>query len=84
MTTRYHMKKKHIRKFKKSAELLTNKSGNYFFNLENLVSNKNYGSKKSTTFKKENELDFMHFNYNGQIQLKEKIFEILNLIINDI
>ena len=37
MTTRYHMKKKHIsKKFKKSAELLTNKSGNYFFNLENL------------------------------------------------
>jgi hypothetical protein len=71
-------------KFKKSAELLTNKSGNYFFNLENSVSNKNYGSKKSTSVKKYNELDFMHFNYNGQIQLKDKIFEILNLIINDI
>ncbi len=71
-------------KFKKSAELLTNKNGNYFLNLENSVSNENFGLKSTTSIKKNNELDFMHFNYNGQIQLKDKILEILNLIINDI
>ena len=71
--------------FKKEIENICLKANCKYLNLEDLIPNKFWGLKQSTSIGvNKKELDFMHFNYNCQIQLKNKILEKLKLIINDI
>ena len=54
-----------------------------YYNLEILVPNSMWGEKASTTFAKKNkELDFMHFTYEGHKLLAKKLSEILSNLNN--
>lgn len=54
-----------------------------YFNLETIVPNSFWGKKESTTFaKKDKELDFMHFTYEGHKVLAKKLSEILSNLKN--
>ena len=59
--------------FKKTAFDLTTKYGAVFLNLENLVEGKYWGEKDSTSLSSNNELDFMHFQFQGHKILSNKL-----------
>lgn len=61
------------KKFKKTAFDLTTKYGAVFLNLENLVEGKYWGEKDSTGLSNNNELDFMHFQFQGHKILSNKL-----------
>ena len=59
--------------FKNTAFDLTTKYGAEFLNLENLVEGKYWGEKDSTGLSSNNELDFMHFQFQGHKILSNKL-----------
>ncbi len=71
--------------FKYLIEKICIKYNCKFFNLENTLPYKYWGTKTSTTFfNKKDEIDFMHFNGEGHKIFSEKIFSILKNHIKEI
>ena len=52
---------------------MTTKYGAVFLNLENLVEGKYWGEKDLTSLSSNNELDFMHFQFQGHKILSSKL-----------
>ena len=66
--------------FKIEIENITKKYNVRFISLENIVPPEFWGEKASTNLKKENEVDFMHFQSNGHRLLAKSLFlELMKL-----
>lgn len=72
--------------FKKDVETVSNKFNNVqFLNLEGIIPAQYWGTKGSTNLSGEQELDFMHFQYPGHVNLYDALNEqIKTLQANDI
>ena len=66
--------------FKQQLNKLTTKYNSTYINLEDLVKPKDWGLKDSTGITNEAELDYMHFQERGHIDLSNALFN--SLIIN--
>lgn len=67
-------------KFKKDIKKIAVTNDVEFKNLENLIPNTMWGNKQSTTLGKENEVDFMHFKFDGHKILANSIFSEITII----
>ena len=68
-------------RFKNNIEELALNYEAHYTNLENIVDGSLWGLKRSTTLKNVDEIDFMHFKYEGHEILENKISEKLKEII---
>ena len=67
--------------FKKEIENIAKKYKIYFTSLENLVPSEFWGTKASTSLKKQGEVDFMHFQAEGHRLLAEAVFLSISKIL---
>ena len=67
--------------FKKKIKDIADKYNANFVSLENIIPREFWGSKGSTSFKKDPELDFMHFKGDGHRILAESLFIEIRKII---
>ena len=77
----YQLDKYYI--FKKSIKDYSIKHNIYYENFENNILNQNYGNKKTTRIDSELEIDFMHYNFKGHIQMKDLLLSKVHEILND-
>mgnify|MGYP006172140553 CR=1 FL=1 len=66
--------------FKKELNLLSSSLGIKFLNLENLIPSTYWGTKTTTSFNEQQELDFMHFQADGHKLLADIIYKELQNI----
>jgi len=69
--------------FKKTIKDYSIKHNIYYENFEKSILNQNYGNKKSTSIDRELEIDFMHYNFKGHIQMKNLLLNKIHKILND-
>ena len=68
--------------FKKEVKMLSKDENVSYFNLENLVPSKFWGTKSSTVSGGGEELDFMHFQAGGHKILANSLINILSNLLN--
>ena len=67
--------------FKNKIQFMANKNEAHFLNLELALNNNVWGTKNGTNLLNKNELDFMHFKYEGHRELSNILYNFLQGLI---